>query len=68
MFRFPKAYRGNGKAIMATQHMMGMIYSMDFLDRLKRGKNLSEEDYTSGLKEVYTAVGKLFYGENEGCE
>lgn len=68
MFRFPRACRGNGKTVMTTQHMMGVIYSRDFLDRLKRGESLSEEDYISGLKETYVQVGKFFYGNDEECE
>ena len=65
LWRIPWSARGSGKTIMDTQRFMGTVYAQEFYELLKSGEPLTEQDYLKGLKEVYSGVGKMFYGGDD---
>ena len=65
LWQIPRFARGGGKTVMNAQRFMGTIYAQEFYELLKLGEQLTEQDYLDGLKEVYSGVGKMFYGGDE---
>lgn len=64
-WQIPRFARGSGKTIMNTQRFMGTVYAQEFYELLKSGEQFTDRDYLEGLKEVYSGVGKMFYGGDE---